>query len=156
MARENSQSLINSIDYDRLVIQALELLSDILQKKKLIIEDKIIVESCLGILDGVLSQQKCVGTFLGFQSQSGEIKDLDSLTIAGILNQEDKVRSEFKSFLARLPSSIRVSEHNLLYYLLGVMARNFSMVSGRPSRQYFELFNDLIDTKAYRDQHADG
>ena len=34
---------------------------------------------------------------------------------------------------------------------MGILARNFTSISNRPSRQFFELFNKLIDLKAHRD-----
>ena len=35
--------------------------------------------------------------------------------------------------------------------MLGVLARNFANISNKPSRQFFDLFNTLIDLKAIRD-----
>jgi hypothetical protein len=34
---------------------------------------------------------------------------------------------------------------------MGVLARNFSLISNKPSRQFFDLFNKLIDLKAQID-----
>jgi len=31
---------------------------------------------------------------------------------------------------------------------MGVLAKNFAFISNKPSRQFFELFNKLIDLKA--------
>ena len=39
-------------------------------------------------------------------------------------------------------------------FFLGMLARNFGSISNRPSRQFFELFNKLIDLKARRDDLA--
>ena len=33
-----------------------------------------------------------------------------------------------------------------------MLAKNFSIISNKPSRQFFELFNKLIDLKAMRDE----
>lgn len=43
---------------------------------------------------------------------------------------------------------------NPLHFVLGLQARNFASISNRPSRQFFELFNELIDLKAHRDTLA--
>jgi len=43
---------------------------------------------------------------------------------------------------------------NPLHFVLGLQARNFASISNKPSRQFFELFNELIDLKAHRDTLA--
>ena len=47
-----------------------------------------------------------------------------------------------------LATTLNSADQNALYLLLGILARNFASISNRPSRQFFELFNKLIDLKA--------
>lgn len=42
----------------------------------------------------------------------------------------------------------------MLSHLMGLSARNFSNLDNKPSMQFFELFNKLIDLKARRDDLA--
>jgi len=72
------------------------------------------------------------------------------LTLTGLLSQEEKVRIDFAGSLSVLARSLD-QENNALYFLLGVLARNFASISNKPSRQFFDLFNKLIDLKARRD-----
>ena len=54
-----------------------------------------------------------------------------------------------------MATSLQQGEQNALHFLLGMLARNFAKVSNKPSRQYFELFNRLIDLKARRDDSSE-
>lgn len=60
------------------------------------------------------------------------------------------MRADFAQSLGVLALNLN-QEHNALYFMLGLLARNFSSISNKPSRQFFELFNRLIDLKARRD-----
>ena len=37
-----------------------------------------------------------------------------------------------------------MSDNSALIYLLGLLAKNFSLISDKPAMQFFDLFNDLI------------
>ena len=39
-------------------------------------------------------------------------------------------------------------DSSALVYLLGLLGKNFSMISDKPARQFFDLFNELIDLSA--------
>ena len=54
----------------------------------------------------------------------------------------------------RIAQNLNTQECNPLNFLLSLQARNFASISNRPSRQFFELFNELIDLKATRDSLA--
>jgi len=41
--------------------------------------------------------------------------------------------------------------HSALNFLMGILARNFGSISNKPSRQFFDLLNKLIDLKAKHD-----
>ena len=75
--------------------------------------------------------------------------------LAGLLCPEEKVRQDFASGFKALAQNLSIQqESNPLNFLLSLQARNFSSISNRPSRQFFDLFNDLIDLKAERDEIA--
>ena len=79
------------------------------------------------------------------------IKNAEDLTLAGLLCPEEKVRIDFERSLSVLAIYLNRSEQNCLHFFLGLLARNFASISNRPSMQFFELFNKLIDLKARRD-----
>lgn len=80
-----------------------------------------------------------------------QIKNAEELILAGILCPEEKVRIDFERSLHILATNLHGNETNCLNFLLGLLARNFANISNRPSMQFFELFNKLIDMKARRD-----
>ena len=65
------------------------------------------------------------------------------------------MRIDFENSLNVMATSLQQGEQNALRFLLGMLARNFAKVSNKPSRQYFELFNRLIDLKARRDDSSE-
>ena len=74
--------------------------------------------------------------------------------LAGLLCPEEKVRQDFSNGFKALAQNLSTQESSPLNFLLSLQARNFSSISNRPSRQFFDLFNDLIDLKAEREEIA--
>lgn len=74
--------------------------------------------------------------------------------LAGLLCPEEKVRQDFATGFRALAQNLNTQESSPLNFLLSLQASNFSSISNRPSRQFFDLFNDLIDLKAERDEIA--
>ena len=68
------------------------------------------------------------------------------------MSLEEKVRTDFGSSLNVLSVNLRDADCNALPFILGILARNFSTIQNKPSRQFFDLFTRLIDMKAYRDE----
>ena len=73
-----------------------------------------------------------------------------------MLSQEEKVRQDFKQSLGVLASALNKGGNGSLNFFMGVLARNFNLISNKPSRQFFELFNKLIDLKAQMDALSGG
>lgn len=154
MRSVDGQDVMLSTNFDQLFDKLLEMLAVMLSKTSLILEDKIIVENTLAILVGILLFKKdCYSKFVGFQStKSTVVRNAEELTLAGLLCSEEKIRIDFGSSLGILSVNLHDSEHSALPFFLGVLARNFETIQNKPSRQFFELFNRLIDLKAYRDE----
>ena len=89
--------------------------------------------------------------FVNFQSAGNPIANTEQLVLAGLLCSEEKVRSDFARAFESLALNLNSQDCKPLHFLLSLQARNFSAISNRPSRQFFELFNELIDLKAIRD-----
>ena len=68
--------------------------------------------------------------------------------LVGLLNQEEKIRQDFKSSLEALARNLNTANTSALNFLMGILANNFGSISNKPSRQFFELLNKLIDMKA--------
>lgn len=151
MKTPEGQEVMLSSNFEQLFDKLMQLLATIMSKSTLILEDKIIIESALAIVVGILLFRNDVyARFIGFTSESA-VKNTEQIALAGLLCVEEKVRIDFERSLGVLAQSLQQSEHNALYFLLGVLARNFASISNKPSRQFFELFNKLIDNKARRD-----
>lgn len=74
----------------------LEILAMTISKSHLIIEDKIIIENALSILVGILIYNKTLySNFVSFENAAGSINNTEQLILAGLLCDEDKVRSDF-------------------------------------------------------------
>lgn len=89
-----------------------------------------------------------------FQTDGGSITNTEQLILAGLLCSEEKVRQDFSKAFLNIAQDLNTQECNPLNFLLSLQARNFASISNRPSRQFFELFNELIDLKATRDSLA--
>ena len=68
--------------------------------------------------------------------------------LTGLLNSEEKVRQDCKSSFDVLARSLNSGDASALNFLMGVLANNFGSISNKPSLQFFELLNKLIDLKA--------
>jgi len=76
------------------------------------------------------------------------------LILTGLLSSEERVRVDFQQSLSVIARSVNEGDNNALFLVLGILAKNFSTISNKPSRQYFVLFDQLIDLKALRDEIA--
>ena len=156
MSSPEGQSIVLETNFEQLFSKVLSLLATILSKTSFIVEDKIIIENSLSIMVGILLFKKDIyPQFESFTNAGHQIKNAEDLTLAGILCQEEKVRIDFERSLFILAINLHSSETNCLNFLLGLLARNFANISNRPSMQFFELFNKLIDMKARRDFLSD-
>ena len=127
------------------------MLAATLSKNNLIFEDKVIIQNCLEIIVGILLFRRSIyQRFIAFTSE-GQVKNTEDLILAGLLSSEEKVRVDFLSSLRVIAVNVDDGENSALNFNLGVLARNFAIISNKPSRQFFELFNVLIDLKAMRD-----
>ena len=127
------------------------MLAATLSKNNLIFEDKVIIQNCLEIIVGILLFRRSIyQRFIAFASE-GQVKNTEDLILAGLLSSEEKVRVDFLSSLRVIAVNVDDGENSALNFNLGVLARNFAIISNKPSRQFFELFNVLIDLKAMRD-----
>lgn len=131
----------------------MDLLATLLVKTSFSLEDKIILENSISILMGtILFKNELFANFLAFQKEDGAIRNTEQIVLAGLLCQEEKIRLDLSRALGVLSIHCCRDPHNALYFLLGVLARNFGNIQNRPSHQFFELFNKLIDQKAIRDE----
>ena len=120
-----------------------------LSKGRLILEDKIVIENALSLFVGiVLFKRENYGRFTGFQNAGSDVSNAEQLVLAGLLCAEEKVRSDFGRTLTILSIYLNRGEQNALNFLLGTLARNLAAIESRPSRQFFDLLNGLIDKKA--------
>ena len=61
--------------------------------------------------------------------------------------KEEKIRLIFKHTFTALSKNFK-KDDSVLAYLLGLLGNNFTMISDKPARQFFDLFNELIDLNA--------
>ena len=126
-----------------------------LSRESLILEDKMIIENCLTIIVGILLYApEHYNDFLAFANADAKVKTASELVVTGLLCAEEKVRFDFKHSLLALATHLQQGAENGLDFTLKLLATNFVSIENRPSRQYFELFNCLIDLKAARDEIA--
>jgi len=150
MKSPEGQEVMLNTDFETLFDKMMQILAVCLSKPVMIFEDKSLVENALSILVGILLYRKNIySRFISFSAQ-GKISSAEQLCLAGLLCHEEKVRADFAQSLGVLALNLS-QEQNALYFLLGLLARNFADISNKPSRQFFELFNRLIDLKARRD-----
>ena len=134
----------------------MQLLVTACSKQSLIYEDKLIIENALSIMTGtLLYKPELYPKFESFTSQA-EVKSAEQLVLTGLLSHEEKVRQDFKQSLGVLAQALNRDGNGSLNFLMGVLARNFNLISNKPSRQFFELFNKLIDLKAQMDALSGG
>jgi len=85
--------------------------------------------------------------FLEFESNS-DIKNTSELILSGLLySQEDKIREDFKATLSALCLGFKAQSESQspIEFILPLMSHNFDKISEYPCKQYFALFNELID-----------
>ena len=144
--------IMDSVNFDQLFDKVLQLLATMLSKKSQIFEDKVIIENALSIMIGsLLYKNELYAKFTAFKTTTSSVNTAESLVLAGLLCSEEKVRIDFERSLSVLAIYLNRNENNALYFILGVLGRNFASISNKPSRQFFEVFNKLIDQKALRD-----
>lgn len=153
MKSPEGQEIVLDTDFKILFDKVLSIMAASLAKSRQIFEDKIIIQNCLEIIVGITLYQKSIfERFVNFQSE-GQIKGTEDLILEGLLCSEEKVRVDFMQSLGIIAVNVNEPELNALYFTLGIMAKNFASISNKPSRQFFELFNRLIDLKAMRDEY---
>lgn len=105
-------------------------------------EDKLIVENSLNLMMGcILFKKELFSDFLSFKG-SDTVKSAQDLILKGVLFcPEEKIRENFKLFLFHLSKEIPEA----MKLCLTLLSQNFSLISSYPCRQFFDLFNELID-----------
>ena len=155
MLTPEGQEIMLDTDFAQLFDKLLQITSTTLSKTTLIFEDKVILHNAVTMLVGILMfKPELYARFTSYQNAGSAISNSEQLVLAGLLCSEEKVRHDFARSLESLAVNLNSQESNPLHFLLGVQARNFGSISNRPSRQFFELFNALIDLKAMRDDLA--
>ena len=152
MKSPEGQQVIIETDFEQLFTKVLSTLGAVLTSPSMILEEKLIVENSLSIILGCLLYKKELwNKFTSFRGAAGSVADTEGLILEGLLCSEEKVRIDTETTFGLLAVNLNSNDENALYMLLGILARNFANISNRPSRQFFELFNRLIDLKARRD-----
>jgi len=84
--------IIEQIDYKLVVQRILTIISQIIKKPQMILEDKLIIENALSLLVScILHKNALLEIFYGFSSES--FKELGDLLLAGLLLcPQEKVR----------------------------------------------------------------
>jgi hypothetical protein len=145
------EEIIETIDYKLLQAKILRTIEQILLKKELIFEDKLIIENALSLWVGcVLHKNELFNEFYEFNGVDGSsIRTCDDFILNGLLFcPYDKVREEFKQTLSSLAHKLINREQvrqTPLFYLLKLLSENFSLISSYHCKQYFELFCELVD-----------
>lgn len=136
--------ILHKTDYKTLQSKLLELVSHTLLKdpNSLFFEDKLIVENSLNLMLGcLLYKNDLFNDFLAFKGLS-QIKVVDDFILHGLLFcQEEKIREYFKHFLLLLSRNL----NEALSLNLRLLSSKFPLISDYPSKQFFELFCELID-----------
>jgi hypothetical protein len=72
---------------------------------------------------------------------------IEELIMSGILYcSAEKIREDFKFTLLELAKQLQTSEsESALGFQLKLLSKNFHKISLYPCRQFFDLFNELID-----------
>ncbi len=106
MAGPIGEDIISKIDYQSLTTKILTIISQILGKPHMIMEDKLIIENALSLLVGcILHNNKLLNDFYNFSSSS--IASFDEFILTGILYcKQEKIREEFKQSLSCLSKGV--------------------------------------------------
>ena len=139
--------ITESVDYLALQRKVLGVTSQVLKKKKLIFEDKLIVENALNLWVGcLLHRDDLFHEFV--ESRDLEVR-ADDFVLTGLLYcRYETIREEFKQSLGALcrkPKSAEPGSEPPLDVILKLLSSNFSLISEYPCKQYFELFCELLD-----------
>ena len=98
--------IIEQIDYKAVVERILLLISQILSKPSMILEDKLIIENALSLLVGcLLHKSELLSIFYSFTSPT--VSSKENLILNGLLLcPQEKVREEFRLSLSCLSSKL--------------------------------------------------
>lgn len=121
--------------------------SQILTKKVMILEDKLIIENALSLIVGsIMHKHELLQTLYDFKTE--QMPSFEEFVLTGLLyTPQEKVREEFKQSLACLSLYLAASSEvreRPMNYLLRLLSNKFTIVSEYQCKQYFELFCDLI------------
>jgi hypothetical protein len=88
--------IIEEIDYKIVVQRILTIISQIIKKPQMILEDKLIIENALSLLlSCILHKNELLEIFYRFNSET--FSELGDLLLAGLLLcPQEKIREEFK------------------------------------------------------------
>jgi hypothetical protein len=86
------------------VQRILTVISQILLKRQMILEDKLIIENAMSLLVGcILHKNELLNSFYDFSSASSDVNSADDFILAGLLFcSQEKMREEFKQSLSCL------------------------------------------------------
>lgn len=115
------------------------MITQVLKKPKLVFEERLIVESALNLWVGcLLHRGELLDAFLSNPAEA------EAFILAGLLFcPYESVREDFRQSLSALCAA--KSQKSALSSILQLLARNFSLISSYPCKQYFELFCELLD-----------
>lgn len=139
---------VESVDYSLLQRKVLSVTSEILKKKVLVFEDKLIIDNALNLWVGcLLHRGDLLKEFV--QPTDQQVKP-DEFLLTGLLYcPYETVREEFKQSFGALcrqsRSETAIEQESPLDFVLGLLSKNFSLISEYPCKQYFELFCELLD-----------
>ena len=118
-----------------------------ISKTELVFEDKLIIENALDLwVSCIMEKEELIGCF--FKSEDPTPTDY---ILSGLLYcKEHKVREYFKDSLSKLAHKVAREKtegdnKSILEFMLQLLSDKFTLISKFDSKQYFELFCDLID-----------
>jgi hypothetical protein len=123
-------------------------ISQVIKKPKLLFEERLIVESALNLWVGCLLHRSEL--FQEFTEPREPGFSAEEFLLTGLLYcSYETVREDFRQTLSALCATARgpaqVEQANPLASVLQLLSSNFSLISAYPSKQYFELFCELMD-----------
>ena len=78
---------------------------------------------------------------------SGSVKSAEDFIMTGVLFcPVDKIRNSYKIVISELIKRLPEEESFPLNWLLTLLGSKFELISDYPCRQFFDLFNEIIDT----------
>lgn len=111
----------------------------------MIFEDKLIVDNALALwVSCIMEKSDLVKTFFAHKDPTPEEFILSGLLFC----KEARIRELFKETLSQLAHKVareKGEQSNLLEFMLQLLSDKFTLISKYDSKQYFELFCDLID-----------